>query len=132
MTLPGNDKHGNPDPREVANLEKSLFELCSVALKLALRFRSCKTKYEFLTYPDNTCLASCDDDLMRKLDTEGPVSKPLDPNRLFIFCTLFGALVKTKPPEPGEAGEKTVLEKGHIIIYEAQPRDQPHDTHVTA
>lgn len=132
MSLPGADKHGNADKKEWANLENALYELCSAALKLTLRFRSSKTKYEFKVYPDNTSLAACDEDLIRKLDADGPISRPLDPSKLQIFCTLFGALVKTRPPVSGEPGETAILEKGHIIIHEPQLRAQPHNSHVTA
>lgn len=118
MVLPGKDRNGNPDPKEVERLSNALFELCSAALKLALRFRSSKTKYEFKAYPNDTCQAACDPDLIRPMDTEGPVSKPADPNKRLIFCTLFGALVKTRPSVSGEPGERAVLEKGHVILYE--------------
>lgn len=63
------------------------------------------------------------------MDTEGPISKPADPNKRFIFCTLFGALVKTRP---GEQGEKVVLEKGHVILYEPHLWGKSRDAHGTA
>lgn len=118
LALPGEGKHGKPDRGQVAKLENALFELCGAAMQLALRFRSSKTRYEFKSYADNTSVAACDEDLIKKLDVEGPVSKPLDANKLHIFCTLFGALVKTRPAVSGEPGEVVVLERGLIIVYE--------------
>ncbi len=125
MSLPGTEKLFNPDKKQLASLENALSELCSASLKLALRFRSSKTKYEFKSYADDTSLAACDEDLIRKIDADGPVSRPLDPNKLQIFCTLFGALVKTRPPVSGEPGETAVLERGHIIVHEPQLRGPP-------
>jgi hypothetical protein len=132
MTLVRTDKHGNPDKEEMANLENALNELCSASLKLALRFRSSKTMYEFFKYGDNTSLAACGDDKVKMLDAEGPISRPLDKNKLRIFCTLFGALLKTRQPLPGEESETVVLEPGQIIVYEPQLRDIPRDAHETA
>jgi hypothetical protein len=95
------------------------------SLKLALRFRSSKTKYEFKSYPDNTSLPACDEGTVKMLNSEGPISKPMDPNKLRIFCTLFGALVKTRPPVTGQASDPVVLEAGHVIVYEPPPRGPP-------
>jgi transposase InsO family protein len=125
MKLQGEDKHGNPDKKEVASLSNALRELCAASLQLALRFRSSKTKYEFRTYPDNTSLPACDEGIVKMLNSEGPISKPTDPSKLRIFCTLFGALVKTRPPVSGQASEPVVLEAGHVIVYEPQSRGPP-------
>jgi hypothetical protein len=119
------DKYGNQDQRERVGLSNALHDLCSAALKLALRFRSSKTKYEFKTYQDNTSLAACDEELVKKLNSEGPISKPMDPEKLQIFCTLFGALVKTRPSVSGEPSDPIVLEVGHVIVHEPQLRAQP-------
>lgn len=126
MVLQGEDKYGNPDKRQVAGLSNALQDLCNASLKLALRFRSSKTKYEFKVYPDNTSLAACNEELIKKLDSEGPISKPMDPNKLRIFCTLFGALVKTRPSVSGQPGDAVVLEPGHVIVHEPQMRGPPH------
>jgi hypothetical protein len=125
MVLQGEDKHGNPDKRQVASLSNALQDLCSASLKLALRFRSSKTKYEFRAYPDNTSLAACDEEMVKKLNSEGPISKPMDSNKLRIFCTLFGALVKTRPSFSGQPSDPVVLEAGHVIVYEPQQRGPP-------
>jgi hypothetical protein len=125
MALQGEDKHGNPDKGQVADLENALRQLCSAALKLSLRFRSSKTKYEFKTYPDDTSLPACDEGIVKMLNSEGPISKPADPNKLRIFCTLFGALVKTRPLVSGQAGDPVVLEAGHVIVYEPPLRGPP-------
>lgn len=125
MILPGEDRHGNPDKKQVASLSKTLRELCTAALKLALRFRSSKTKYEFKAYEADTSLTACDEGIVKMLNSEGPISKPMDPNKLRIFCTLFGALVKTRPPVSGQASEPVVLEAGHVIVYEPQSRGPP-------
>ena len=105
-----------------AALFQALSDLCTSALKLALRFRSSRTKYEFKSYPDDTSLAACDEELVKKLDSEGHISKPMDPNKLYIFCTLFGALVKTRPTVSGDPGQPVVLEIGQVIVYEQQQR----------
>lgn len=134
MTLPGVDKHGNPDKKQVTLLENDIFELCRASLELALRFRSSKTKYEFKTFPDNTRQTAfdVDPDLVKPLDTEGPISKPVDQNRRFIFCTLWGALVKTRPSVSGETGERAILEKAQVILYEPDLWDKARDMHGTA
>jgi hypothetical protein len=121
MVLEGvEDKHG--EKKQAAALFHALIDLCTSALKLALRFRSSKTKYEFKAYQDGTSLTACDEELVKKLDSEGLISKPMDPKKLHIFCTLFGALVKTRPSVSGEASEPVVLEMGHVIVYEPQQR----------
>jgi hypothetical protein len=123
MVLQGDDNYGNRLKEEDENLRGDLYDICSAALKLALRFRSSKTKYEFKTYEDDTSLAACDPKLIRQLGTEGPISRPMDPNKVQIFCTLFGALVKTRPSGPGEPSNPVVvLEPGHVIIHEPQLR----------
>jgi hypothetical protein len=122
MVLQEDDKHGNRGKKEGVDFFRALYDLCSAALKLALRFRSSKTKYEFKTYEDNTSLAACDAELIKKLASEGPISKPMDPNKLQIFCTLFGALVKTRPSLSGEPSNPVVLEAGHVIIHEPELR----------
>jgi hypothetical protein len=70
-------------------------------------------------------LASCDEELIKKLDSEGTISKPIDSNRLQIFCTLFGALVKTRPPVSGEPCDPVVLEKGQVIVFEPDQWGHP-------
>ncbi|CZR66369.1 uncharacterized protein PAC_16270 [Phialocephala subalpina] len=129
MNLQGEEKHGNPDKKQIAvisnALSNALRELCTASLKLALRFRSSKTKYEFKVYPNNTGLPACEEGVVKMLNSEGPISKPMDPNKLRIFCTLFGALVKTRPSVSGQASDPVVLEAGHVIVYEPLPRGPP-------
>lgn len=125
MVLQGEDKYGTLDKKELAALVNALQDLCSASLKLALRFRSSKTKYEFRTFPDGTSLAACDDEMVKKLFSEGPISKPMDTSKLRIFCTLFGALVKTPPPVSGQPSDPIVLEPGHVIVYEPQQHGPP-------
>jgi hypothetical protein len=132
MVLLGAGAHGNAEAKRSTDLENALFEICSSALKLALRFRASKTMYEFKAYEDDTCLAVCDENLIDPQATEREVSEPLDKSKLFLFCTLFGALVKTRRPVDGGASESVVLEKGHIIIYEPQQRSNPRNAHKTA
>lgn len=134
MILLGADKHMNNDKKQVALLENDIFELCRASSSLALRFRASKTKYEFKSFPDDTRQTAfeADPELVKPLDTEGPISKPLDLNKCFIFCTLWGALVKTRPGVSGEAGERAVLEKAQVILYERDLYGKTRDSHGTA
>jgi hypothetical protein len=101
------------------DLPTALYNLCDAALNLTLRFRACTTRYRlYRVYHNDTRLSACDMNLISPQSTQGHVSSPLDPTKARIFCTLFGALVKTRLEIFGGSGEDLVLEKAHIIIYE--------------
>jgi|HubBroStandDraft_4_1064222.scaffolds.fasta_scaffold926185_1 hypothetical protein len=101
------------------DLLTALYNLCSAALDLSLKFRASKTKYEFKIFNEATRLSACDKYISPQ-DAQGHISSPLDYDKAFIFCTLFGALVKTRPIMCGGNGESVILDRAHVIITESQ------------
>jgi len=106
----GNSDAGHRD------LSNALFELCVKALKLALKFRETKTKYGFEVLEDHSPLNGYDRSLYEPMGIEGNASQD-DPNAR-VFCTMFGALVKTKENAGTAAEKRVVLLPAHVIVGE--------------
>jgi hypothetical protein len=115
----GPKAHDKAGPDQL--LFSSLFDLCTRAIKLALRFRASPTTYTFKVYDVHTAFAHCDPSLVEKMGFEGRISEQEDPMKQKILGTLFGALVKTRNSALGNEHGVVLLE-GHVIVYEKLPR----------
>lgn len=106
----------------INEIRKSLFELCQKSFKLKLSFRGTRTKYVFELLSPDTAYNNYDSEVFEEQGAEGTVSNPLDPEKTKVFCTLFGALVKTRDTASAENSRRVVLCPGHIIIRERPTR----------
>jgi len=95
MDLSGPKKN---TPAGIADIRAAITDLCEKSLKLALKFRSTETRYYFQIPPDGAYLGQFPSEHYQIMGSEGEMSKEAeaDVKRQRIYCTLFGALVKTR------------------------------------
>jgi len=111
---------GSETEQRKHDLSTALIGLCDKAYRLAITFRASKTKYEFEVHPEGTRLDAYSDAKMYEIrNGGGEISESIDPKRLQISRTLFGALVKTRYSETGEVS-RVPLTPAQLIVEDAQ------------
>lgn len=111
-------------PEAEKDVKKELFDICSKALELTLRFRRSGAKYAFRSFVKDTEVSSCEDEVTLT-GLVGETSVPFVPSETLIYCTLFGALIKTRNPLSAEGANRVLLRKARVIVFDPRRRTGP-------
>jgi hypothetical protein len=104
----------------VNDMKDALHNLCEKSLKLALKFRATGTRYYFQVPSECTYLSMYPSENYQIMGSEGEMSKEAeaDPQRQRVYCTLFGALIKTRDATATEEEKSVTLFQAQVITYE--------------
>jgi len=108
-------------PEVCEDIKKELYDICSKALKLALRFRRSKAQYAFRIFERDTKVGSCEDEA-KPVRSVGKMADPFVQNETFVYSTLFGALIKTRNPLSAEGAHRIVLRKAQVAVFDPRWR----------